>query len=75
MRPRWASSGSLAAPIRNQDGLAQALALLHGTQPRPASPIVALSTMAPKKGRRDDLVALLAELARRIRAEPGRHCC
>jgi hypothetical protein len=58
--------------LRNQGGLAQALALLQGTQLRPASPIVALSTMAPKKGRRDDLVALLAETRTADPGVPGR---
>ena len=34
-------------------------------------PVVAVSTMLPKKGQRNDLLALLAELAPQIRAEPG----
>lgn len=57
--------------LRNQAEFIQALALLHGAQPGPTGPVVAVSTLEPKKGRRDDLLALLAELAPQIRAEPG----
>jgi NAD(P)-dependent dehydrogenase (short-subunit alcohol dehydrogenase family) len=57
--------------LRNQAELVQALALLHGTEPDPAGPIVAVSTMTPRPGQRNDLLALLAELAPQIRAEPG----
>ena len=57
--------------LRNQAELVQAVALLHGAEPDPAGPVVAVSTLMPKKGRRNDLVALLAELAPQIRAEPG----
>jgi len=57
--------------LRNQAELTQALALLHGAQSRPAGPVVAVSTLEPKKGRRHDLLALLAQLAPQIRAEPG----
>jgi 3-oxoacyl-[acyl-carrier protein] reductase len=57
--------------LRSQTELVQALALLHGVQPEPAGPVVAVSTLKPAQGRRDDLLALLAELAPQIRAEPG----
>jgi 3-oxoacyl-[acyl-carrier protein] reductase len=57
--------------LRNQAELTHALALLQGTQPRPTGPVVAVSTLHPKKGQRDDLLTLLAELAPQIRAEPG----
>jgi NAD(P)-dependent dehydrogenase (short-subunit alcohol dehydrogenase family) len=57
--------------LRNQAELVQGLALLQGTQPGPAGPVVAVSTLKPKKGQRDHLLALLAELAPQIRAEPG----
>jgi quinol monooxygenase YgiN len=57
--------------LRNQAELVQALALLHDAQPGPGGPVVAVSTLQPKKGHRDDLLALLAELAPQIRAEPG----
>ena len=57
--------------LGNQDELVQALALLHGTEPDPAGPVVAVSTLTPKQGQRKDLLALLAELAPQIRAEPG----
>jgi quinol monooxygenase YgiN len=33
--------------------------------------VVFVSTLEPKDGRRDELVELLAELAKHIRAEPG----
>lgn len=57
--------------LRNQAELVQALALLQGAGPEAAGPVVAVSTLQPKKGHRDDLLALLAELAPQIRAEPG----
>ena len=57
--------------VSNQAEADRALALLQGTQPGPTGPVVAVSRMQPKKGRRDDLLALLAELAPQIRAEPG----
>jgi 3-oxoacyl-[acyl-carrier protein] reductase len=65
------TTGGREIRLRNQAELAQALALLQGTQPDPAGPVVALSTLQPKKGQRDHLLALLAELAPQIRAEPG----
>ncbi|NBH06532.1 SDR family NAD(P)-dependent oxidoreductase [Amycolatopsis sp. SID8362] len=49
----------------------QALAHLQAGQPARTGTVVTVSTMEPKDGRREDLVALLAELAPRIRAEPG----
>jgi NAD(P)-dependent dehydrogenase (short-subunit alcohol dehydrogenase family) len=57
--------------LRNQAELVRALALLQGTQPAPAGPVVAVSTLEPRKGQRDHLLALLAELAPQIRAQPG----
>jgi NAD(P)-dependent dehydrogenase (short-subunit alcohol dehydrogenase family) len=57
--------------LRNRAELVQAVALLHGAEPDPAGPVVAVSTLTPKKGQRNDLLALLAELAPKIRAEPG----
>jgi NAD(P)-dependent dehydrogenase (short-subunit alcohol dehydrogenase family) len=57
--------------LGNQAEFAQAVALLHGTEPDPAGPVVAVSTLTPKQGQRNDLLALLAELAPQIRAEPG----
>jgi NAD(P)-dependent dehydrogenase (short-subunit alcohol dehydrogenase family) len=57
--------------LRNQSELVHAAALLQGTEPDPAGPVVAVSTLIPKKGQRNDLLALLAELAPQIRAEPG----
>jgi quinol monooxygenase YgiN len=42
------------------------------TTEQPLSPpVVAASTLQAKKGRRDELIALLTELARQIHAEPG----
>jgi 3-oxoacyl-[acyl-carrier protein] reductase len=58
--------------LRDQAELAQALALLHGAPPASDGPVVAVSTMQPKEGQRDNLLALLAELAPQISAEPGR---
>ncbi|GHF65368.1 NAD(P)-dependent dehydrogenase (short-subunit alcohol dehydrogenase family) [Amycolatopsis bartoniae] len=49
----------------------ETLALLRTGQPVSPGTVVAVSTMEPKDGRHEDLVALLAELAPRIRAEPG----
>jgi NAD(P)-dependent dehydrogenase (short-subunit alcohol dehydrogenase family) len=57
--------------LSNQSELIQALALLNDADPRPAGPVIAVSTLEPKQGRRDDLLELLAELAPRIRAEAG----
>jgi NAD(P)-dependent dehydrogenase (short-subunit alcohol dehydrogenase family) len=57
--------------LRNQAELVRALALLRGTQPDPTGPVIAVSTMKPKEGQRDHLLALLAELAPQIRADPG----
>lgn len=57
--------------LRDQAELAQALALLNGARPGPDGPVVAVSTLRPKEGQRDNLIALLAQLAPQIRAEPG----
>ena len=57
--------------LGNQAELVQALALLNDTKPRQVGPVVAVSTLHPKQGRRADLLALLAELAPQIRAEAG----
>ncbi|MEC3998042.1 SDR family oxidoreductase [Actinacidiphila sp. DG2A-62] len=48
-----------------------ALALLRDPRPAGTGPVLAVSTMEPKRERRDDLVEVLAELAEQIRAEPG----
>ena len=45
--------------------------VLCGAQAGPAGPVVAVSTLEPKKGQRDHLLALPAEFAPQIRAEPG----
>ena len=66
-----ATVGGREIRLRNQAELAQALALLQGVQPGGTGTIVAVSTLEPRKGRRDDLLAVLAELAPQIRAEPG----
>jgi NAD(P)-dependent dehydrogenase (short-subunit alcohol dehydrogenase family) len=57
--------------LSNQAELTRALALLNDAGPGPAGPVVAVSTLEPKQGRHDDLLALLAELAPQIRAEAG----
>ncbi|MFJ6900701.1 SDR family oxidoreductase [Streptomyces hokutonensis] len=85
--PDWVSSDQVgavavaasAAPslsgrvirLRSQAEVDEALALFHGTQPVGTGAVVAVSTMEPQNGQREDLVKLLSELAPRIRAEPG----
>lgn len=60
--------GSREFQLGNRAEADEALARLQAGQP---STVVAVSTMEPKDGRHEDLVALLAELAPLIRAEPA----
>ena len=63
--------GSREFRLDNRAEADEALAQLQAGRPvRPGS-VVTVSTMEPKDGRREDLVALLAELAPQIRAEPA----
>ena len=57
--------------LGNQAELRRALDLVDDAGHMPAGPVVAVSTMKPKQGRRDDLLALLAELAPQIRSQAG----
>ncbi|MFI7347284.1 SDR family oxidoreductase [Streptomyces sp. NPDC049936] len=66
------SSGSLGGGrlyLRNQSEFAEAMAVSRDSPAQ--EPVVAVNTMTPKPGRRDDLLALLGELARHIRSEQG----
>ncbi|MBE1496194.1 3-oxoacyl-[acyl-carrier protein] reductase [Amycolatopsis lexingtonensis] len=64
--------GSREFRLGNRAEADEALARLQAGRPVAVpGTVVTVSTMEPKDGRREDLVALLAELAPRIRAEPG----
>jgi quinol monooxygenase YgiN len=63
--------GGLEIRLRSEADADEALAMLQGDQPATTGAVVAASTMEPKDGRREDLLAVLAELAPQIRAEPG----
>ncbi|WP_159056641.1 SDR family NAD(P)-dependent oxidoreductase [Streptomyces yokosukanensis] len=71
-----AASGAVATGgreirLRSQAEVHEALALLRAGRPAGTGTVVAVSTMAPAKGRRADLVEVLTGLAPQIRAEPG----
>ncbi|GAA1931853.1 SDR family NAD(P)-dependent oxidoreductase [Streptantibioticus ferralitis] len=66
-----AAVGGREIRMRSRAEADEALALFQAAQPVGTGAVVAVSTMEPKHGRRDDLVAVLAELAQQIRAEPG----
>lgn len=70
-----AASASTAAGqeirLRDQAEFDRAVALLREGRPVDADAVATMSTMRPKPGRGRELVALLDELAPRIRAEPG----
>ncbi|MFJ2263678.1 putative quinol monooxygenase [Streptomyces sp. NPDC087844] len=64
-------TGSRPIRLRSQAEANEALAVLQGDQPIRTGEVVAVSTMEPRNGRREDLLEVLAELAQQIRAEPG----
>ncbi|SDM79136.1 SDR family oxidoreductase [Actinacidiphila guanduensis] len=66
-----AAVSGLEIRLRSEADADEALAMLQGDQPATTGAVVAASTMEPKDGRRKDLLAVLAELAPQIRAEPG----
>jgi quinol monooxygenase YgiN len=56
--------------LRDQADVGRAMAMLQEDPPRDDA-IVTMSTMRPKPGRENELLALLRELAAQIRTEPG----
>ncbi|MGW6483963.1 SDR family oxidoreductase [Streptomyces sp. NPDC055059] len=66
-----ASVGGSEIRLRSRSEADEALAVLQGDQPIGTGAVVAVSTMEPRNGRREDLLEVLAELAPQIRAEPG----
>jgi NAD(P)-dependent dehydrogenase (short-subunit alcohol dehydrogenase family) len=70
-----AASASTAAGqeirLRDQAEFDRAVTLLREGTPIDADTVATMSTMHPKSGRGRELLALLGELAPRIRAEPG----
>jgi quinol monooxygenase YgiN len=66
-----AAVGGREIRLRRHAEADEALAVLQGDQPIRTGAAVAVSTMEPRNGRREDLLEVLAELAPQIRAEPG----
>ncbi|MGW1048786.1 SDR family NAD(P)-dependent oxidoreductase [Streptomyces sp. NPDC002521] len=68
-----ATMGGREIRQRTQAEVNEALALLQIGKPAGTGAVVAVSTLEPMEGRREDLVEVLTELAPQIRAEPGVH--
>ncbi|MER5549410.1 SDR family NAD(P)-dependent oxidoreductase [Streptomyces sp. NPDC002589] len=68
---RAATLGGREIRLRTQAEVNEALALLQIGKPAGTGAVVAVSTLEPMEGRREDLVEVLTELAPQIRAEPG----
>ncbi|WP_369394560.1 SDR family NAD(P)-dependent oxidoreductase [Streptomyces sp. CG1] len=66
-----ATMGGREIRLRTQAEMNEALALLQTGKPAGTGAVVAVSTLEPMEGRREDLVEVLTELAPQIRAEPG----
>ncbi|MGW5256482.1 SDR family NAD(P)-dependent oxidoreductase [Streptomyces sp. NPDC004012] len=66
-----ASQGSREIHLRTRAEADAVLAALRAGRAAQADGVVAVSILEPKPGQRDGLLALLAELASQIRAEPG----